>query len=133
MRRRVGDRREIYERQIGTPCGDTSACANTAATLLVIIMDTSRQNHNRKFVLMAARTVQRPRRIGLALDNSFRGGSIYIMLRSSRQQEYRKGVLGCRPAPRSSPNVPMEISECSFMEHSGYEIATMTGPAWEGC
>jgi MFS family permease len=124
---------EIYERtHSAVHLGYVGLVSYLPQLLLFIVTGHVTDRYNRKFVLMAALSLNALAAIGLAL-NSSGGGSIYLMYACLLAAGTAKAFwMPARSAflPRI---VPMEIfSNAVSWNTSGFEIATMTGPAIGG-
>ena len=124
---------EIYERtHSAVHLGYVGLVQYLPQLCLVVITGHVTDKYNRKFVLMAALLFNALAAIGLAL-NSFRGGSIYLLYACLLAAGTAKAFWMPARAAFLPRIVPMEIfSNAVSWNTSGFEIATMTGPALGG-
>jgi MFS family permease len=124
---------EIYERtHSAIHLGYVGLVQYLPQLFLVVITGHVTDKYNRKFVLMAALLFNALAAIGLAL-NSFRGGSIYLLYACLLAAGTAKAFWMPARAAFLPRIVPMDIfSNAVSWNTSGFEIATMTGPALGG-
>ena len=124
---------EIYERtHSAVHLGYVGLVQYLPQLCLVVITGHVTDKYNRKFVLMAALLFNALAAIGLAL-NSFRGGSIYLLYACLLAAGTAKAFWMPARAAFLPRIVPMDIfSNAVSWNTSGFEIATMTGPALGG-
>jgi MFS family permease len=124
---------EIYERtHSAVHLGYVGLVQYLPQLFLVVITGHVTDKYNRKFVLMAALLFNALAAVGLAL-NSFRGGSIYLLYACLLAAGTAKAFWMPARAAFLPRIVPMDIfSNAVSWNTSGFEIATMTGPALGG-
>jgi len=124
---------EIYERtHSAVHLGYVGLVQYLPQLLLFVITGHVTDRYNRKFVLMAALSFNALAAIGLAL-NSSKGGSIYFLYACLLAAGTAKAFWMPARAAFLPRIVPMEIfSNAVSWNTSGFEIATMTGPALGG-
>jgi MFS family permease len=124
---------EIYERtHSAVHLGYVGLVQYLPQLFLVVITGHITDKYNRKFVLMASLLFNALAAAGLAL-NSFRQGSIYFLYACLFAAGTAKAFWMPARAAFLPRIVPMEIfSNAVSWNTSGFEIATMTGPALGG-
>jgi MFS family permease len=124
---------EIYERtHSAVHLGYVGLVQYLPQLFLVVITGHITDRHNRKFVLMASLLFNALAAAGLAL-NSFRHGSIYFLYACLFAAGTAKAFWMPARAAFLPRIVPMDIfSNAVSWNTSGFEIATMTGPAVGG-
>ena len=124
---------EIYERTgSAMHLGYVGLVQYLPQLVLFVITGHVTDRYNRKFVLMAALAFNALAAIGLAL-NSFKGGSIFLLYACLLAAGTAKAFWMPARAAFLPRIVPMNIfSNAVSWNTSGFEIATMTGPALGG-
>jgi len=124
---------EIYERTgSAMHLGYVGLVQYLPQLVLFVITGHVTDRYNRKFVLMAALSFNALAAIGLAL-NSFKGGSIFLLYACLLAAGTAKAFWMPARAAFLPRIVPMNIfSNAVTWNTSGFEIATMTGPALGG-
>jgi len=124
---------EIYERtHSAIHLGYVGLVQYLPQLLLFVISGHVTDRYNRKFVLMAALAFNALAAVGLAV-NSSKGGSLFFLYACLLAAGAAKAFWMPARAAFLPRIVPMEIfSNAVTWNTSGFEIATMTGPALGG-